>query len=334
MIELILRVIVTLILAALKSLGSADPAEPPTGSSDEFHAVPIARGSEKAAAIFSLLRAIDPCGLHDVAAATRVTGDRADQIIPTESLSACLLRVKRRPLEPTWTFTTRVGVAYPTAQRNMAAQEEVDGRRVYRDESADLHARSCTYTRPVGTDFGISLTASAPIGEPTTRPCPVARAYLSSAQPLTHLVLRLEKRTEPRFTLAAIDPCAATLDILNRLGMSGAAHPEAPHRCRIQPDAHNDVDMSVMISFGFGADPTELAGAGTGHMPVTVADHTGLAAMVGTAPQRCELTLVHDPDVAIHLNRTRFVQTIGINAASCEQAKTVAGVVLGTVATR
>jgi hypothetical protein len=344
MIDLILRVILTLILAGLESLGAADPAEPPPepaasqpSSPDATNAVPIARGSEPTAAVFTLLRAVDPCGLHDVDAATRVTGHRPDQITPTESLADCQLRLHRAPGEPTWTLTTHVGVAYGAAQRHSAVPEEVDGRRMYRDESTDPHTRSCTYTRPTGTDFGISLTVEAPLGEPTARPCPVARAYLMAARPLTRLVLRLEKRTEPRFALAALDPCAATRDIHRTLGVSGAAHPEAPYRCRIQPDQPHTAprrDPSVTITFGFGADPTELAGAGTGHQPVTIADHTGIAAMVGPEPQHCELTLAHDTDVAIHLNPTRFVQTIGIHAASCDQATTVAATVLDTIATR
>jgi hypothetical protein len=344
MIDLILRVIITLILAGLESLGAADPAEPPPesaasepGSPDRSDAVPIARGSEPAAAVFTLLRAVDPCGLHDVAAATRVTGHRADQITPTESLADCQLRLHRAPGEPTWTLTTRVGVAYGAAQRLSAVSEEVDGRRIYRDESPDPHTRSCTYTRPMGTDYGISLTVEAPLGELTARPCPVARAYLTAARPLTRLVLRLEKRTEPRFALAALDPCAATRDILDTLGVSGVAHPEAPYRCRIQPEQPHAAphrDPSVTIMFGFGADPTELAGAGTGHQPVTIADHTGIATMVGPEPQHCELTLAHDTDVAIPLNTIRFVQTIGIHARSCEQAQTVTAIVLHTIASR
>lgn len=308
MIDFILRIIITLILAGLESLGSAAPAQPPTesapGAPAETDSVPIARDSEPAAAIFTLLRAVDPCGLH------------------------------RALDEPTWTLTTRVGVAYVAAQRRSATPEEVDGHRVYRDESTDPHARSCTYTRPMGTDYGISLTAEAPLGEPGARPCPVARAYLTAARPLTRLVLRLEKRTEPRFTLASLDPCAATRDILRTLDVPGTAHPEAPYRCRIQPDQPNadpHRDPSMTISFGLGPDPAELAGAGTSQQPVTIADHSGLVTM--TEPQRCELTLAHDTDIAIHLNPTRFVQTISIYAASCDQAKTVAAIVLDTITT-
>jgi hypothetical protein len=344
MIDLILRIIITLILAGLESLGPAGPAEPPTESappepaaSDATDAVPIARGREPAAAVFSLLRAVDPCGLHDLAAATRVTGHRGDQIRPTESLAECQLRLHRAPGEPTWTLTTRVGVNYGAAPRQAAVLEEVDGRRAYWDESRDPHARSCTYTRPMGADYGISLTAEAPLGEPNAKPCPVARAYLTAARPLTHLVLRLEKKTEPRFALAAVDPCAATHDVLRTLGVSGVAHPEAPYRCRIQPDPNHvdpDPEPSVTISFGIGTDPAELVGAGTGHQPVTVADHTGIAVLVGPEPQRCELTVGHDTDAAIPVNHARLVQTISIGAASCGQATTVADAVVHTLATR
>jgi hypothetical protein len=344
MIDLILRIIITLILAGLESLGPAEPTPPPSESappqseaSTPPDAVPIARGREPAAAVLGLLRAVDPCGLHDLAAATRVAGHRADQILPTESLAECRLRLHRAPGEPTWTLTTRVGVNYGPAARQAAVLEEVQGRRVYRDESRDPHARSCTYTRPMGADHGISLTAEAPLGEPNAKPCPVARAYLTAARPLTHLVLRLEKKTEPRFALAAVDPCAATGDILRKLGVSGVAHPEAPYRCHIQPDPNHidpDPEPPVTISFGIGADPAELVGAGTGHHVVTVADHTGIAVLVGPEPHRCELTLGHDTDVAIPVNHTRLVQTISIGAASCGQATTVAEAVVHTIATR
>lgn len=341
MIDLIVRIIITLILAGLETLGTQESAQPPDESAPSEpaapDAVPIARGSESAAAVYTLLRAVDPCGLHDVAAATRVTGHQPAQIAPTESLDGCRLRLHRAPFEPTWAFTTRVGVVYGAAQRRAAAPEEIDGRRVYRDESTYPHARSCTYTRPMGAEVGISLTVAAPLGDPTARPCPVARAYLTDAQPLTRLVLRLEHRTEPRFGLAALDPCAATRDILDKLGLSGAAHPEAPYRCRIQPDGPTDAarrDAAVTITFEVRADPGELAAAGTGHQVVTVADHTGIAAMVGPEPQHCELTLAHDTAVAISLNNTRLVQTIVVGAASCERATTVAATVLDTIATR
>jgi hypothetical protein len=340
MIDFILRIIMTLILAELESLGSAQSTEPPTESAPSEpgtpEAVPIARGSEPAADAFSLLRNVDPCGLHDVAAATQVTGHDAAQIMPTESLDGCQLRMHRAPFEPSWTLTTRIGVAYGAAQRGAASPEVFDGRRMYRDESTDPHARTCGYTRPFGTDHGISLTVSAPLDEPAARPCPVARAYLLAARPLTNLVLRMERRTEPRLGLAAHDPCAATPAILRALGVSGAARPEAPYRCRIQPGTSTDDphrDISITIAFGLIADPGELAGVGTGYQTVTVADHTGIAANFGAESQRCEFIVAHDAPLAISLNNTRFIQTIAVSADSCGQAHTAAAAALHEIAT-
>jgi hypothetical protein len=342
MIELLLRVIVTLILAALESLGSADSAElvigsdPPVPASPAATpAVPIAHGSEHAAAVLSLLRAVDPCGLHDSAAATQITGHGADQIVPVDFLAACQLRLHRQPGQPTWTFTTRVGVAYPAARRDAAAPEEIDGRRMYREESTDPHNRSCSYTRPMGSEFGISLTVSAPLSEPDAQPCPIARTYLRAARSLTRLVLRVEKRTEPRFALASVDPCAATVAVLTRLGASGTAHPQGPYECSIEPDTHPDLVSAtpVTVSFGFTTDPTDLARASSDPHSVTVAGRTALV-RAGPGPQQCHLTVAYDTGVALQIDHTRFVQTITIGAASCDQATAVTDTVVAAIANR
>jgi hypothetical protein len=332
MIDLVVRVIITLLLAALDTIGPTEPAKPPPGNApDGANAVPVAPGRQHTAAVFALLRAVDPCALHDIAAATKVTGDHADQILPVGTLTTCQLRLHHEPQHPSWIFTTRVGIPYGTAQRDSAAAEELDGRRVYRDESLDPHARSCTYTRPLAGEIGISLTATAPMGQPGARPCPIARAYLTTAGSLTRLVLRAEHRTHPAFALAAVDPCAAARAVLPHLATSGTAHPDSPSDCRVQPDTNPD--LAVDIGFGFGTDPTGLAGASTNHLPVTVAGHPGVA-LAEPDGRRCQVTLAYDTATAIDLD-TRWVQTVTVTAAgSCQQATTIAALVVGAIPTQ
>lgn len=335
--------VISLILAALDWLGSPIALTPPTG--DEPHqaqpretrtaganaTVPVARGSEHAAAVFALLRAIDPCGLHDVAAAARVTGDRGDAIMPGESLSTCQLRLRHRPHEPTWAFTTNVGITYSAADRLAAIPEEIDGRTFYRAEVISPH-RSCVYTRPMGGEFGIRLTVHAPVGEPNAQPCSIAKAYLMAGQPLTRLVLRAQKRTEPRLPLARIDPCLATTDVLHRLGVVGTAKPTTPYECRIHPDAPSttaETGSAVTIRYGFTTDPGELAGAGGRHHPVTIAGRTGVA--TSASDGGCQLIIPYDTGVAVQIDQTRWLQTVAIHASSCDRARTVAEIVVTTI---
>lgn len=335
--------VISLILAALEWLGSPIALTPPT--SDGPHqaqprqtstaganaTVPIAPGSEHAAAVFQLLRAIDPCGLHDVAAAARVTGDRGDAILPGESLSTCQLRLRHRPHEPTWTFTTNVGIAYSAADRLAAVPEEIEGRTFYRAELISPH-RSCVYTRPMGGEFGISLTVDAPVGEPNAQPCRIAKAYLMGAEPLTRLVLRAQKRTEPRLPLARIDPCLATTEVLHRLGVAGTAEPTTPYECRIRPDAASataETGSAVTIRYGFTTDPGELAGAGGRHQPVTLVGRTGVA--TSSSDGGCQLVLPYDTGVAVHIDQTRWLQTVAIHTSSCDRARTVAETVVTTI---
>jgi hypothetical protein len=335
--------VLSLILAGLEWLGSPTAVTPPNGdrpqqsqardtsTSGATSRVPLAPGSEQTASVFALLRAVDPCGLHDVAAAARVTGDQAEAILPGETLSTCQLRMRNRPHEPTWTFTTSVGITYTAADRLAAVPEEIDGRTVYRAEVISP-PRSCVYTRPMGSEFGISVTVQAPLGEPNTQPCPVAKAYLMAAQPLTRLALRAQKRTEPRLPLASIDPCRATNAVLDRLGVAGTAEPTTPYACRIHPDGRGTIGAAgsaVSISYGFTTDPSELAGAGGRHQPVTLAGRPGVA--TSSSDGGCQLVIPYDTTIAIQIDRTRWLQTVAIHTNSCEQARTVADTVLTTI---
>jgi hypothetical protein len=321
-------------LAALEWLGSPTAGTPPAGegppqahprdtSTPGTNPVPIAAGSEQAASVFALLRAIDPCGLHDVAAAARVTGEQAEAILPGPSLAECQLRLRTRPHEPTWTFTTTVGIGYTAADRLAATPEEIDGRTVYRTEITSPH-RSCRYTRPIGGDYGISLTVHAPIGDPNAKPCPIAKAYLLDAQPLTRLVLRLQQRTTPRLPLASIDPCRATSEVLHRLVVAGTAQPTTPYECRIHPHDQQSTgdNPAVTIRYGFTTDPTELATAGGRHQPVTVAGRTGVA--TDSSDGTCRLVIPYDTGVAVQIDQTRWLQTVAIETSSCQRARTVA----------
>jgi hypothetical protein len=338
----VLCAVLSLILAALEWLGSPTAGTPPSSdgaqqsqrsdtSTPDTNPIPIAAGSEHAASVFALLRAIDPCGQHDVAAAARVTGDRAEAILPGASLAACQLRMRGQPHQPTWTFTTTVGIAYSAADRLAATPEEIDGRTFSRTEITSPR-RSCEYTRPMGGEFGLSLTVHAPLGEPTAQPCPIAKAYLMAAQPLTRLVLRAQKRTAPRLPLGSIDPCRASTEVLNRLGVAGTAEPTTPYECRIHPDgrsATGDTGAAVTIQYGFTTDPGALATAGGRHQPVTVAGRTGVA--TSSDDGRCRLVIPYDTGVAVQIDQTRWLQTIAIETNSCDRAHIIADPVMTTI---
>lgn len=326
----IIKVVLAAILAMLDWLGS--PGAAPSGLDDPV----LAPGTHATAGVFALLRAVDPCAMHDIAAAAVVTGDQPDQILPAASLAACQVRLHNGPGQPTWTFTVEVGVALPPARRQASATEDIDGRRLYRSEDTGLHSRSCSYTRPMGPTHGINLIAAAPAGEAGAAPCPMAKAYLSAGRVLSQLVLRGEKRTQPRLALASEDPCAAAGLVLDRLGVPGRAYPQALYECRVQPQPPRPTVPAVApvtISFGFGVDPAELAGADAGHVPVTVDGHRGVVAAAGSA-QQCVITVAYDPDMAaVQLDRTRWVQTVSVHTSSCDQAKALADVVVHEVGT-
>lgn len=325
----VMKAILAAILAILDWLGS--PGAEPTGPDGPVLWAP---GSEAAAGAFALLRSIDPCALHDAVAAEAITGDHPDQILPGASLAGCQLRLHRDGT-PTWTFTISVGVAFPLSEREASTSEEIDGQRLYRRDGTKLPTPACTYTRPMGPAHGISLTAAAPTGD-AAAPCPVAKAYLRAARSLTGLVLRLERRTQPRLDLASIDPCAAAPAVLDRLSVPGTAHPQALYECRIQPQSAPNVPAGapVTISFGFGPDPGELAGSDASYAPVTVEGHRGVVITDGEA-QQCVITVAYDTDAAaVQVDHTRWVQTVSVHTTSCAQAKPLADVVISAVNTQ
>lgn len=326
----VMRAVLAAILAMLEWLGSSGSV--PT---ERDSPAPLAPGSEATAGVFALLRAIDPCALHDVAAAVVITGDHPDQILPGPSLATCQLRL-HRDRKLTWTFTVDIGVAFPLAARHASTVDEIDGKRFYRTENTEQPTRSCTYIRPMGPAHGISLTVVAPPGQAAADPCPMARAYVKAARSLTRLVLRAQKRTQPRLALAVIDPCAAAPAVLERLGVPGTAFPQALYECLVQPQPASNAPAAapVAVSFGFGADPGELAGSDAGHAPVTIEGHRGVITPA-TEAQQCVVTVAYDPDMAaVQVDRTRWVQTVSVHAASCDQAKPLADVVVHEVSTR
>ena len=328
--SVVLKAIVAAIVAILGWLGS--PGAEPTAPDGP---VPWAPGTETTAGVFALLRAVDPCALHDVTAAVAVTGDQPDQIMPSASLASCQLRLHRGDT-PTWSFTIEVGVVFPTAARHAATSEEVDGTRLYRTENTPPSGRACGYVRPMGPDHGISLTAVAPVGAAPPS-CTTVRAYLTAVQSLSRLVLRMQQHTQPQLELASIDPCSAAPAILERLGVPGSAYPQALYACQVQPELTSTAPAAtaVTIRFGFGADPSGQAGSDSGHTPVTVDGHHGVVDAAASPGQECVLTLAHLPGTAVvQIGGVRWVQTISVQASSCAQATALAGVVVHAVSTQ
>lgn len=296
---------------------------------------PLESGSEATAGVFALLRAIDPCALHDMAAAVVITGDHPDTIVPGPSLATCQLRLYRDQ-KPTWTFTVDIGVPFPPIARQTSILDDVDGKRLYHSENAKEPGSSCTYFRPMGPAHGISLTAVAPTDHAAANPCSMAKAYVTAAKVLTRLVLRAQNRTQPHLGLGLMDPCAAGPAVLDLLGVRGTVAPQALYVCRIQPQPPQAPAAAppVTISFGFGADPGVPEGAGTGQAPVTVEGHRGVVTFA-TQAQQCVVTIAYDPDMAfIKVNHATWVQTVSVHAVSCEQAKPIAGAVVHEVSTR
>jgi hypothetical protein len=247
-----------LIVAAMSLAACAvvdGPDLPPGGDPGRRVAeLPIPPEQQELARSFAAVRGWDLCAMHDIPAATEITGFEPEVLEP--GTDECTLSLGAPGEAELRDLTIAVSWIVPPDQRQPA-----------RDDS-------CSSVQPLmpGADvpWAIEVTWSPDIGGyPSSLekpPCDVIRDYVSTIRPkLTAPPLRSAGLTSPALALAGLDPCAVVTELLT--AASGGTVPTAenstvhvygPSRCagsvstgllqRIRIEVEFDVDAAYAVS--------------------------------------------------------------------------------------
>lgn len=282
----------------------SSPATPP---------VPMARGYEELARIYTAARAVDPCALQDKDAAARITGMVGDAIMPGSNLNSCDLDMAPPgDAMSVWRLSTTVGVTLDAKTARESIPEKVGDTDVLHAPDVLGGDRSCRYlmetnpkpgapavtntppsspadasgaARASRTAIELSVRRNSPDAQPK-KPCQIAQEYLGQVIKYWHNpALRKDNLTTPRFPVGDVDPCA---------GLAGVAQPmggpiEAvllggPYKCSVRltasPDNAEQARKVGVVSATLAVkwDPRLLLAnpqMGKDYKPVTVAGRTG-----------------------------------------------------------
>ncbi|SDD56618.1 hypothetical protein [Actinokineospora iranica] len=183
------------------------------------------------------LRRIDPCALHDVAAAAQSTGMTPSSIMPTPKLSSCTLDVspKDNPLDE-YALIINVGTLFSP---KVEAQEKTQhgGVDFFRINSPiGDSSQSCTYVKKFSERFGIDLTVSAHTSSKTKDTCQIGAAYLDAvAKYWVKPATRADHISTPVLSIAEFDPCAALSTPAKSLGRKVTPLVSEPFTCSLLP---------------------------------------------------------------------------------------------------
>ncbi|SER20119.1 hypothetical protein [Actinokineospora terrae] len=304
-------------------------------------------GQADKVAAYPLMRRIDPCALHDPAAAARVTGARPDELVPGRHLNACELVLSAGDTAvrlPTWRLTATVG-----ADRGQRVAPEVIAGIEFTEippASTAEQGRSCRMVRGFGPTTALELLVRHEATAPAPQtPCAVARAYLAEAGKWWDApALRADKLTTPTLRIADLDPCAGLTSVASELGQGVRASLPHPHGCSLlatkgepgQPGAGKGARLTVEL--GMAIDPRALLDNATpGYVAVTVAGRPGVSTRrPAAAGSTCELAVVADDTVTVRADQTRdgaraAVQVVTVSAAECPLAVRAADGVLALI---
>lgn len=241
-------------------------------------AVPFARGQEALGKQYAAARAVDPCALHDPAAAAKVTGLSADSLMPDSNLSDCDLSLTPEgSLLSVWNISAAVGKIVDSKTRAGATPEQIGGATYLRAADTTNDGRSCRFflDNPATGNTGGFTAGSATAGptpsasaanppgggqeaEPAPRtvielsiqrrdpkpqakdPCQVGREYLAEiGKYWAHPALRADKLTTPELRLAQADPCGGLAGVGSAMGGPIEAAPTGPYSCTVRLAANS-----------------------------------------------------------------------------------------------
>ncbi|MFD1048510.1 hypothetical protein ACFQ1S_24745, partial [Kibdelosporangium lantanae] len=306
-------------------------------------------------------RAIDPCALHDVAAAEQVTGMKAQVLLPgTFNLASCDLEVgPPGDALDAWRMVTTAGVRLDDGTIKKATPEKIGDLSVLHVPEVVRSKDACTYMLenspkggavPVRTALELSVTREETKQEKA--PCQVAKDYLTAVikywiQP----AYRSDKLTLPALPIGHVDPCAGLAAVAPAMGGRIQVRPSSasPYDCtgipaKLEPGMN---PMQVTVALKFKGDPREAlqnekTSQGGKIKPVTVAGHTGTLTETAADPRSpklggsCAVNVVVDDAVGVaefadKPNATKNLQVVSTTADTCELAQKAAESVMATI---
>jgi hypothetical protein len=315
---------------SIASPGSTPSAGPGSG-------VVVVRGYEDVIAANAASRAIDPCALHDIAAAEQVTGMKGQLLMPgTLNLASCDLEVG--PPEDAldaWRMTASAGVPLNDETVKKATPEQINNTSVLHVPDVIRSDDSCTYmmdnspqvttgTPPRSTSAGgqnagqpvrtaLELTVRREDTKQTASPCQVAKDYLTAViKYWIHPAHRADQLTTPALPIGQADPCAGLVGVAPAMGGGIQVKPSRsnPYECSALPAkvSPGTNPALVTVDFTFKSDPREAlqntnTSVGDKIKPVTVAGHTGTLTETPADPKNpklagsCRINVVVDDQV-------------------------------------
>jgi len=330
--------------SAVTSTTTQSATEPPAVNA----AIPDATRAQ--AASYAGFRAIDPCALHDPAAAKTVSGDQVDELLPDmDGLNQCVLRLTKGESAGTWTLYLEVGAKYDAGRRRNAAPETIGDRLTYREETDDK--TGCDFARPLdGTSAIVLRVRNYNRGETTPKaPCDLGREYVQAAAAVWADPPRRDRGlTSPTLTLAEWDPCDGAAALIEGCGDGAELHPTAPFTCgartgygsggRDKPKEHKKKE-EITVSFAVEEQPLTLAGQKTNGIEYTALTVAGRNAVAAASTYGWRTAVVWDENTwmvadAKAENAPKTYEVVVIQTKSCDTAQATADSVLAKVGRR
>ncbi|CAL9677617.1 hypothetical protein SUDANB95_07943 (plasmid) [Actinosynnema sp. ALI-1.44] len=331
--------------------GTGGDSAPPTAGSSAAAAEDGALAGlpeeyRKQAAAFIAHRKIDACGLHDVEAAKKVSGDQGDEIMPAQDgLQNCTLRLSKGEFNSTWTLYLEVGAEFDAGRRQQAAPETLPGGlEVFTEESDE---KSCTLARPLDDEFAVELRVRFGGGSgdaPPKQPCAFAREYVTEMATLwNNPPQRGSGRTSPDLGLARLDPCKAAAAVQEEQGQGAELRPVSPYGCevRLAPGTVKDksVTQAVTVEFIMDEDPTLLVDNSATSKDSTKVTIGGHSAVITKRKIDCRTYVVWQPEVAVIADArsddaAASVQQVSISTPTCDTAQATAEKIMAKVGAR
>ncbi|EWC64525.1 hypothetical protein UO65_0132 [Actinokineospora spheciospongiae] len=292
-------------------------AEATTAAGQAGASVPPREGTEQVAALFSVIRQVDVCALHDPAAAAVVVGMQPDDLMPGDSLSSCVLQLVPGPRDlPAWRLKVTAGVELSDKTRRESTPETLDGVDFLHLPDLDGDGKACVYDRPMGERAALHLIVrqEGTEAQPKTA-CQVAKEYLTAVakywrEPATWA----DAVSTPALPVATIDPCAGLDAATAVYGKPVRSRMEDPHRCTVYPQtaAHGDpIGGVVSVTVGVDTDPraTLTGTASADYTAVSIAGRPGVSNILNpgggpSASGTCYVTVVADDKIEIRQDIT------------------------------
>ncbi|ONI92809.1 hypothetical protein ALI22I_01930 [Saccharothrix sp. ALI-22-I] len=323
--------------------GGASPSDSPTPGSRNRQAPQsqpaIPDKDREAAAALGTYRTIDACGLHDIEAAEKVTGDLGDSILATsDGLNHCELHLHSAENRTTWRLKLEVGARLLSPERRELPERTLGAVEVYQRETE----RNCTLSKPLDDLRTLELLVSPTgAGTPAKKPCQVATEYLTETAALwSDPPERADGRTTPRLSLAEQDPCTAASAVLDTYGEGAELNPVEVFACEAGPKPdpqapRTSAPRATRVSFVLDSDPARLVAAlgNAGELALG-----GRKAVILQQGNGCSVYVVWDQDTGIVEDRrartpVTALELVHISTASCESAQAAAEKIVAKLGT-